>query len=159
MQLLKTRCAALCAIAFVTITSMSVGCSATTTEEEATTDETVPAGALDSPSPDVEEGTASVSSELGVCNQCNNCVLYARCRQPRLPYGLTTYGQKVARINSRAPRAGCVAVINTGSPWGHVAYVESVAGGRVNIAEGNFEGRCNRRSAPAPRLGIVGYIC
>lgn len=102
----------------------------------------------------------SVASELGGCNQCSNCVLYARCRQRRLPFGLTTYAQKVAIINSSRARAGCVAVIRTSSQWGHVAYVNRVSGSTVYLDEGNWpSGRCGRRSGTAARLNIRGYFC
>lgn len=110
---------------------------------------------------DVDDGTASsVESELGGCNQCTNCVKYARCRQRRLPYGLTTFADKVARINRRTPRAGCVAVIKTSSVYGHVAYVNKVSGGRIYIDEGNWpSGRCGRRSGTPAALNVRGYIC
>jgi hypothetical protein len=156
MHLLKTRCAALCAIAFVTITSLSAGCSATT-DDPAESDTAPTEGVSESlPEPETVESTAS---ELGACNQCTNCVLYVDCRQPKTPRGLFTYADKARRINSRYPRPGCVAVINTGNQWGHVAYVENVAGATVYIAEGNYAGRCNRRAGTAARLGITGYIC
>jgi len=105
-----------------------------------------------------DEATSSVSSELGGCNQCNNCVDYARCRQPRLPYGLTSWSEKVSKINSHRPRAGCVAMIQTSSYYGHVAYVNKVSGSRIFIDEGNWNG-CNRRSGTAAALNIKGYWC
>jgi hypothetical protein len=111
--------------------------------------------------PDDEDGPVSSSeSELGGCNQCSNCVKYARCRQPRLPYGLTSFADKVAAINSRTPRRGCVAVIRTGSVYGHVAYVNDVSGGRISIDEGNWpSGRCGRRSGTPAALNVRGYFC
>lgn len=116
------------------------------------------------PGPDVlddEETTASTSSALGGCYQCSNCVYYARCRQPKLPYGLTYYSQKVARINRYSARVGCVAVIKTSSVYGHVAYVNRVASdGTITIDEGNWpSGRCGVRSGTKSGLHITGFIC
>lgn len=114
----------------------------------------------DGPEGDDEGAVASVESELGGCNQCSNCVEYARCRQRRLPYGLTYWREKVARINSRTPRRGCVAMIYTGSTWGHVAYVNGVSGGRISIDEGNWpSGRCGQRSGTPAALNVRGYWC
>ena len=77
-----------------------------------------------------------------------------------MPYGLTSYAQKVAQINRWSPRAGCVAVIYTGKYYGHVAYVTNVSGSTVSIAEGNWPtGRCGRRSGTQSALRIKGYIC
>ena len=108
---------------------------------------------------DEDEATATTSSELGSCNQCTNCVLYARCKQPRLPTGLTYWRDKLRIINSHTPRAGCVAVIKTGSAYGHVAYVSRVSGSTVYIDEGNWGRRCNSRSGTAASLKIQGYWC
>lgn len=108
---------------------------------------------------DEDEKTASTSSELSGCNQCTNCVKYARCRQPKLPYGLTYWSEKLRIINSRTPRAGCVAVIKTGSAYGHVAYVRRVSGSTVYIDEGNWGRKCNSRSGTAAALKIQGYWC
>jgi hypothetical protein len=107
-----------------------------------------------------EEPSASVASELAGCGPCNNCVLYARCRQHALPYGLTTYADKVSHINSHTPHVGCVAVIKSSSSYGHVAYVNSVSGGTVHIDEANWiSGHCGTRSGTASGLHITGYIC
>ena len=108
---------------------------------------------------DGDEETASSGSALGGCYQCTNCVKYARCRQRRLPYGLTYWRDKLNIINSRTPRVGCVAVIKTGSAYGHVAYVKRVSGSTVSIDEGNWGRRCNSRSGTASQLRIQGYWC
>lgn len=143
------RFLSLVAVSLVTIAS-AVGCAvdAPTEAEEATP-------------PDAEdEASSSVESELYGCNQCSNCVEYARCRQPRLPFGLTSYAQKRAQINTQNARRGCVAVINTGSYYGHVAYVREVSGGRIYIDEGNWpSGRCGQRSGTKGALNIAGFIC
>lgn len=126
-------------------------------------DEDESVGGSDEVSPDdlddEDEESATSSSELGGCYQCTNCVLYARCRQPRLPYGLTYWRDKLRAINSRTARAGCVAVIKTGSAYGHVAYVKRVSGSTIHIDEGNWGRRCNSRSGTAAALKIQGYIC
>ena len=108
---------------------------------------------------DEDEATASTSSELSGCNQCTNCVKFARCKQPALPYGLTYWRDKLRIINTQRPRAGCVAVIKTGSAYGHVAYVRRVSGSTVYIDEGNWGRRCNSRSGTAAALKIQGYWC
>ena len=108
---------------------------------------------------DDDETTATTSSELGGCNQCTNCVKYARCRQPRLPYGLTYWKDKLRIINTQTPRAGCVAVIKTGSAYGHVAYVRRVNGSTIHIDEGNWGRKCNSRSGTKAALKIQGYWC
>ncbi len=109
---------------------------------------------------DEEDEVSTESSALGGCHQCNNCVDYARCRQPRLPYGLTSWADKRSRINSQRARARCVAMINTGSYYGHVAYVRKVRGRKVFIAEGNWpSGQCGQRSGTKGGLNIAGYWC
>ncbi len=110
----------------------------------------------DGPGENVDEST----SALGGCGQCSNCVDYARCRQRRLPHNLTSFSDKARTINSQTGHAGCVAIIRTGSYYGHVAYVNSMAGGRVHIDEGNWpSGRCGQRSGTKAGLNIAGYFC
>ena len=60
--------------------------------------------------------------------------------------------------SSSTARAGCVAVIKTGSVNGHVAYVTRVSGNKIFIDEGNWGG-CNSRSGTAAQLKIQGYWC
>jgi len=136
---------------------LAVGCSASPTDGDG--DES----ALDDADPGVSSGdepSATVSSELAGCGPCNNCVLYARCRQHRLPYGLTSYADKVSHINSHTPHAGCVAVIKSSSVYGHVAYVNRVSGGVLHIDEANWtSGRCGTRSGTPGALHVTGYIC
>jgi hypothetical protein len=136
---------------------LAAGCAATPTDGDG--DES----SLDDADPGVSDGdepSATVSSELAGCGPCNNCVLYARCRQRRLPFGLTSYADKVRHINSHTPHVGCVAVIRSRSSFGHVAYVNSLSGGRVHIDEANWSaGRCGTRSGTPSALHITGYIC
>lgn len=105
-----------------------------------------------------EEALQSTPQNLA-CAQCDNCVYYARCRQPALPYGLTTYEDKVAIINTQTAAAGRVAIIKTSSVYGHVAYVTSVSGSTINIAEGNWpSGSCGTRSGTKAGLNITGFF-
>lgn len=107
-----------------------------------------------------EVGTAA--DELLACSSstnCNNCVYYARCRKPSLPYGLNTYADKVAIINTQTASAGAVAIIKTSSSAGHVAYVTSVSGSTITIAEGNWpNGSCGTRSGTKAGLNITGFF-
>lgn len=107
-----------------------------------------------------EVGTAE--DELLACSSatnCDNCVYYARCRKPSLPYGLNTYGDKLAIINTQTASAGAVAIIKTSSTAGHVAYVTSVSGSTINIAEGNWpNGSCGTRSGTKAGLNIAGFF-
>jgi hypothetical protein len=99
--------------------------------------------------------------EAGYCPGCSNCVYRARCLQPRLPTGLTTWSQKLGRINSHSPRHGCVAMIYTGSAYGHVAFVDSRnADGTITIREGNWiNNTCSSRRRTPSALNVRGYWC
>ena len=73
----------------------------------------------------------------GYCPGCANCVYRARCLQPSLPTGLTYWRDKLSHVNSHRPRVGCVAMIYTGSDYGHVAYVaDTHADGTITNKEG-----------------------
>jgi hypothetical protein len=129
-----------------------VGCSASPSESDGDDD--------DDESLSGGEPAATVSSELSTCRPCDNCVHYARCRQPALPLGLYCYADKVREINSHTPRVGCVAVIKSRSVSGHVAYVKGVSSGLVQLDEANWtSGRCGSRSGTPTSLSITGYIC
>lgn len=102
--------------------------------------------------------------EAAACGSCDNCVLHARCRQPGLPFGLTTYAQKKAIINSASARAGCVAIIPSSSSYGHVAYVERVDTApnpnRIYLREANWAaGQCTGRNGTKAGLNIEGFWC
>lgn len=91
-------------------------------------------------------------------NRCN-CVLYARCRVPKLPFKLDTTAQKQAIVNAQAPLVGSVAIFT----YNHVAVVtrvENVNGKTVvTIDEANYVG-CTittRRGTPGD-LKIFGYF-
>jgi hypothetical protein len=89
---------------------------------------------------------------------CNNCVAYARCRRTLPSIDLTLFSAKKSIVNSYTPTVGAVAIIDTGSVYGHVAYVEAVSGALVTIGEGNFPyGSCEHRTNTPANLRIVGY--
>lgn len=139
-----------------------------------------PACAVSDGSVDPAEDLEVVKQEVqdttldGCGGQCynNNCVGYARCRTQNdnvagtLPYGLTSYEQKKAACNSAGGRRGCVAVIPTGSYYGHVAYVEDSwidANGnrRYRLSEADWEsaGYCSNRSGTKGGLNINCFWC
>jgi hypothetical protein len=154
MRLPVRRLAVLAVVSFALV----AGCSSGDGIDE---DEGLVGLVDDGQEPDDSDGPVdTAASELGGCNQCSNCVKYARCRQPRLPYGLTSFGEKLHVINSHTPRRGCVAVIQTSSVYGHVAYVNGVGGGRISIDEGNWSsGHCGQRSGTPAALNVRGYWC
>lgn len=104
--------------------------------------------------------TESLADGCSTASTRCNCVLYARCRVPRLPFGLTSYQDKVRVINSRTPTVGSVAVMNIYPPYGHVAVVEAVhRDGRITVREANYV-RCavtSRTNLPA-RMAVAGYF-
>jgi hypothetical protein len=108
-----------------------------------------------------ESSSSGELLEAGYCPGCANCVYRARCLQPRLPLGLTTWGEKLGKINSHTPRSGCVAMIYTGSQWGHVAFVDARhADGTITIREGNWVGNtCSSRRRTPAALNVRGYWC
>ncbi len=96
-------------------------------------------------------------------NRCN-CVFYARCRVPKLPYGMTTYSEKVSKINSTTPSIGSVAIMNIYPPYGHVAVVTAVnrdSSGRVSsitVSEANYQAcRVSTRTATPVSMKVTGY--
>lgn len=90
----------------------------------------------------------------------DNCVEYARLKCPTLPRGLTTGEAKRAIINSPIPTKGAVAIVETGTDYDHVAYVEDTfLDGTVELSEANW-GKPDisfRRGTPE-ELKIVGYF-
>jgi hypothetical protein len=102
------------------------------------------------------------ADEQRICgNVCaGECVAYARCKVPSLPFGLFTYQDKLNIINSRTLQQGSIAIINTGNNVGHVAYVQYVhSNGEITISEANWiAGRCGTRRGTPARLNIVGYF-
>lgn len=88
-----------------------------------------------------------------------NCVLYARSKVPSLPHGLWTLNDKKKIINKKYPRAGWVAVISVGLPWGHVAVVRKRGKNHITIVEANYKTcRITERHDTEKNLKIVGYF-
>lgn len=117
-----------------------------------------PAGCHVSP-PGVHDYCEGSGDACQTSENCDNCVFYARCRNPSLPFGLFSYEDKVAIITTYVPQAGAVAVIDTGTWTGHVAYVESVNGSTINLSEGNWPlGSCGQRSGTMESLNITGFF-
>ncbi len=115
---------------------------------------------------DLEIGEeAEETSELPppICGFCDNCVLHARCLQPRMPFGLTSWASKVRIINRAAsrPSRGCVAMIRSNPTWGHAAYVQRVwSNGTITINEANWRaGQCGTRRGRPAALNVRGYWC
>jgi hypothetical protein len=88
-----------------------------------------------------------------------NCVLYARSRKPNLPFGLFTLAQKLHIINSKKPKVGAVAIIDTGQQWGHVAIVTFIGKQHITIQESNWiSGKITERHGSESDLNIRGYF-
>jgi len=105
------------------------------------------------------------STESALCTDyCDNCVLFARCKQPKLPYGLTYWSDKVAIINSNHAHAGCVAMIPTSHVYGHAAYVDHVdtapSPNVIYLREANWQpNACSSRHGTKDGLNIRNYWC
>lgn len=88
-----------------------------------------------------------------------NCVLWARTKQPRLPFGLWTLKDKTKIINKWKPKEGDVAIIRTTEKEGHVAMVAKVGKSHITIQEANWiSGAITERHGSALKLNIVGYF-
>ncbi len=103
-------------------------------------------------------GSSIAQDRCDTSTNRGNCVLYARCRVPRLPFGLTTYQDKARIINSRTPGVGSVAIMNVGA-WGHVAVVEAVNhNGTITVREANYPSPGVRtRTATPSAMKVTGY--
>jgi hypothetical protein len=103
-------------------------------------------------------GCISVADACSNSTNNSNCVLFARCKVPSLPFGLSTYAAKKAIVNSTTASSGAVAIINVGNTVGHVAYVKSVSGTTIYIREANWcSGQVSDRSGTKTGLNIVGF--
>lgn len=114
-------------------------------------------GAAEENTADALKSRAECEAEVG---NCSNCVFYARCRRDGdLPTGLFTLASKKAIINTQTAHVGAVAVIDSGLPAGHVAYVTAVdADGNITVEEGNWPaGTCGRRTGTRESLHILGF--
>ncbi len=105
------------------------------------------------------------STESALCTDyCDNCVLFARCKQPNLPYGLTYWSDKRAVVNSNHAHVGCVAMIPTSHIYGHAAYVADVdhaaSPNRITLREANWQpNTCSSRTGTKDGLNIYNYWC
>lgn len=158
-------------LSLLTLALVAAGCGGNEVSQETSTE--VPA------QPDVstpseqgghahedEAGSVSAMAFDGPCaHACDNqCVDYARCRAPGLPYGLFTLQDKLDIMNSNHAHKSCVAVIASSNPAGHVAFVNNVETApepnRITIHESNWVGsRCSERVGSKAGLNIRGYWC
>ncbi len=107
---------------------------------------------------------ASASCDTST-NRCN-CVLYARCLVPSLPFGLFTYADKKGIIiNAVTASPGAVAVMNISPPYGHLGVVATVTKDRygkvtsVTLKEGNYRNcTLTTRTGTPSSMKIVGYF-
>ncbi len=89
-----------------------------------------------------------------------NCVYYARDRQPKLPTGCTTCGDKKNMANTQTAKVGCV-LFRTGDPtYCHAAYVTGVSSTTVTYEQANWTPcKCSRDSLSISSSAIIGYWC
>jgi len=91
------------------------------------------------------------------------CTWYAKQRRPDLPNNLGNANNWYARAAAMgrkvgaAPRAGAVATTTAGR-FGHVAVVDSVRGGTVNISEMNYAGGVGKVHHRAVAASSFRYI-
>lgn len=91
-------------------------------------------------------------------NRCN-CVLYARAKVPKLPFGLWTIWNKKNIINSKKAKEGNIAIINTGLPFGHLAFVTFAGKNHTTIQEANYRFcKITERHGSEKDLKIIGYF-
>ncbi len=101
----------------------------------------------------------SVSKRASCSDYKCNCVQYARCNVPSLPWGLWSYQDKVRTINSYSPRVGSVAIMNVGD-YGHVGVVTSVySNGKIKITEANYIScEISQRTNYPSNMSVTGYF-
>ncbi|GMU10054.1 hypothetical protein [Corallococcus caeni] len=128
---------------------------------------------LESPAAEVDDREVSAQAFDGPCApSCDDeCVIYARCRTEHdsyginLPYGLFSWADKKAIINSNHAHAGCVAMILGSNPAGHTAFVDSVntaaSPNRITLHESNWSSgsSCDARTGTKAQLNITNYWC
>jgi len=122
---------------------------------------------------EVDDREVSAMAFDGACApSCDDeCVLYARCRTEQdayginLPYGLFTWADKKAIINSNHAHVGCVAMILGSNSAGHTAFVHSVntaaEPNRITLHESNWSSgsACDARTGTKAQLNITNYWC
>jgi hypothetical protein len=102
--------------------------------------------------------TTITNDACGTATNKSNCVLYARCKVPSLPTGLTSYASKLAIIRTQTASVGRVAICQTSSTYGHVAVVVGVSGSTITLRESNYCGTyISERSGTKSALSIQGY--
>lgn len=125
---------------------------------------------LEDPAPPPIQAYVTKAKVIG--NDPRQCVLYARSKLSTLPYGLTSYDDKVRIVNNSKPLVGAVAIIDMGNSTGHVAYVERAvapyrgAPAELEVSESNYiSGKVTTRTAYANTLAeaqsllrITGYF-
>lgn len=150
--------------------SLAAGCGGNEAAQEAAEETSAqPEVVVTSPADELghdEEAGVSAQAFDGPCAYAcdDQCTTYARCRAPGLPGGLYSWQDKLNIINSNSARVGCVAVIDSTNPAGHVAYVHKVdtapTPNRIYIHESNWSpGACTARSGSKAGLNIVGFWC
>lgn len=116
----------------------------------------------------VSDAHGDADEEMGTMatctGHCDNCVLYARCKAPGLPFNLTYWSEKKAVVNSNHAHPGCVAMISTSHQYGHAAYVSAVDTApnpnRITLQEANWKaGACSSRSGSKVGLNIYNFWC
>lgn len=152
-------------LSLLTLSLAAVGCGGNEPAQEAPAqpEVTTPAEQHDH---EEEAGGVSAMAFDGPCaHACNDqCTTYARCRAPGLPTGLYTWQDKLNIINSNHAHVGCVAVIASSNPAGHVAFVHRVetapSPNRIYIHESNWNaGHCSARDGSKDGLNIRNYWC
>ncbi|UII31942.1 CHAP domain-containing protein [Fulvivirga ulvae] len=98
----------------------------------------------------------------------DNCTLYVSCRLAaggfsQWGFDASTYSAKLSMINTSSghvPRYGDVAIFNTGTQWGHMAFVEwrDPSTGQIHISETNWNGQdFSWRTTTGTFPGLMGY--
>jgi surface antigen len=148
----------------LTFSLLSAGCGRV---EELQSDEP---GAVTQPDAAETVEQAATYSGLDSCGYCGNCVDYVRCRARNDSYsaeppqsGWTYFSGKIADKNSNHAHRSCIAIIETSSVYGHVAYVVHVNTdadpNRITIHESNWTGCHSERTGTKDGLNIRGYWC
>jgi hypothetical protein len=126
---------------------------------EPTSENALTQNRIAAPAPSVPTACTTISNDAcGTTTNKSNCVLYARCKVPSLPTGLTTYASKLAIIRTQTASVGRVAICQTSSTYGHVAVVVGVTGTTIRLRESNYCGATiSERSGTKSALNIKGY--
>lgn len=156
-NLLKPIMASMLAALIVGMVACKKTDDLTTVTETTAAAETAAKGA---PAPSQTTACTILSDACSSTLNNDNCVYYARCKSSHCPAsGMTTYANKQGKCNLWTAKVGAVAVINTGSTYGHVAVVTAISGTTITLRESNWCGKyVSSRSGTASGLSIYGYI-